>query len=203
MDCVRVQPLSFKSAYKISGKSDAIEEIVGFFRQKKKVDVFDFIDFRLKQGETSQTEELLASTQGMDSKDVIDMLNHHLFDLFLIAKGEKRPFTPRNAENLDLILTGNEREIADARLGRMVEDTVLRYGQKTSEIPTLRQRLEALIKNSINNLYQGKPIKGINPFSIDIQMRPIFIDSAPVYPAESVIRGLETGVFDYSKGVFA
>ena len=203
MDCARIQPLSFTAAYKISGKSDAIEEVVGFFRHKKKFDAFDFIDFRLQQGESSQTEELLASTQGMDSKDVIDRLNHHLFDLFLIAKGDKRPFSPRNAENLDLILTGNEREIADTRLGRMVEDTVLRYGQKNAEIPTLRQRLEELINNSINNLYQGKPIKGINLFAIDLQMRPIFIDNAPVYPAERVIRGLEAGVFDYSKGVFA
>lgn len=207
MNCVKVSPIAFKGAYKISGHTDVMDEILWFMRKKRKAEApaFDFLDIRLQKSEPSVTEGLVSSlgNSNMTPTEQLKTLNGHLSDLFLIRTGEKRPFVERRGDNLDLILTGPHREIADRKIAKMVEDTLGLYRKTTKPLESLKKEIMRRIAEAINGIYQAKPIPDLNPLAVQAQLRPLDLDDLAVLPAESVFEGIRKGTFDITSGTFA
>lgn len=208
MDSVRVSPVSFKSAYKINGQNEVLDEILWFMRKKRKSEAtnFDFLDIRLQKRPPSVTEEVISWTNHgqMSLADKIKTLNKHSMEMYLINRGEMKPFPERSKENIDLILTGAERDFADRKLGLIVEDTLELFRKTTMSIEDKKRLIIENITQAIDNLYKGKPITNVTPIAVQNQMRslPFDMDEVPTLPADKVFSGIEKGAFDLLNGKF-
>lgn len=200
MDSIKINPVSFKGAYKLKGSSEVLDEICWFLRRNKQkaASEFDFLDIRLVKKSETQTDRIIGRANGADiqSKDAEEPIVEHLLDLISIRNGTMAPFEPPvQKENVDLFLTQGDKNIAEQGIINMVEDSLanvfrlLDFGNKAKVLlENLHQMREGL--------YYGKPISNIKQSVAQNHLKYLNIPDIQILKAEDVFEKIKRGTFD-------
>ena len=204
MDCIKINSVSFKGAYKVKGSPDILDEICWYLGKSKKKPAlnFDFLDIRLIKKSPSETDKILGMVSSADIKTQAaeNGVVEHLLDLISIRQGTMTPFEPPvQKENIDLFLTQRDKNIAEGGIINMVEDSLANILRQLDFGNKARVLLEN-INQMREGLYYGRPIANIRPHVVQDYLAHLNLPDMKILRAEDVFERIQHGSFDIVNG---